>query len=315
MPIRAHPDRGSAARADADAGLPLVLVAGLGGFVGRRLAHVAAQSAPGRVVPIARDGAVEAVRAARDRHPGRAIALLLLSWPGLDRSGSTAQSAPIGGEAWDSFTEWVTAVAASAATHHITVWGVGSGVEAVTAGPSPEVGEPYLSYGRRKAEVLALLRRQPGLTVNWLRLHFLFGPGEDGHRFVPAAIAACASGKGFPLAAPARQRHWLHVDDAARFLLQAMDEDWAGDWDIAGPDPVSFADFCGVIGTAVGSPLHIVAPASQAADADCQVVPARRVPSFVPPEAGSLAYLLDRLQTYRRWLDGSGPYGVTDLPR
>ena len=293
--------------ADLGAGLPLVLVAGLGGFVGRRLAHVAAQSAPGRVVPIARTDAVEELIAARRRHPDRTLALLLLSWPGLERTGATTQSPPLGEEAWAAFAEWVAAMAAAAAANRITVWGVGSGIESVTAGSSPEVGEPYLSYGRRKAEILALLRRQPGLTVNWLRLHFLFGPGEAEHRFVPSAIRAAASGTALPLGAPARLRHWLHVDDAARFLLQAIDEDWAGEWDIAGPEPVSFADFCGVIGTAVGAPLQIVPPASPGADAHCPLVPARRLPAFVPPDAGSLAYLLDRLRTDPRLPGGSGP--------
>jgi nucleoside-diphosphate-sugar epimerase len=235
------------------------------------------------------------------------MALLLLSWPGLERTGSHATGAALTEAAWASFLEWAQELAAAAAANDISIWGVGSGIESVTAGSSPHVGEPYLSYGRRKAEILELLRQQPHLTVNWLRLHFLFGPGEGAHRFVPAAIAAATSGRALPLGAPARLRHWLHVDDAARFLLQAIDQDLAGEWDIAGPEPVSFADFCGVIGTAVGAPLQIVAPGSPGADAHCPLVPTRRIPAFVPPDAGSLAYLLNRLRTDLRVPDGSGP--------
>lgn len=286
-------------RVDQGTGVPLLLVAGGTGFVGRALRRIAPSAYAGSVVSLARDAVVEDLHAARRRHPGRAIALLLLSWPGLERTGAHASTTPLEGGTWEEFTGWVTALAAAAAANDITLWGVGSGIESVSMGPDPEVEEPYLSYGRRKGALLALLRRQPRLRVHWLRLHFLFGPGEAGHRFVPAAIAACTRGVPLPLDAPDRLRHWMHVDDAARLLLEAIGEGCAGEWDIAGREPISFADLCHLIGSVVGAPLQIVASSGRAADLGCPVVPARAIPDFIPRDVGTLSSLRPRIREYR----------------
>lgn len=284
-----HPDGGAA---------PYLLVAGAGGFVGRAVLRVAPLSYPGPVIAVDRARVVAEIGQTRARYPGRPIALLLLSWPALDRARSSRGAAPTDAAAWNAFLSWVSRVAAAAAHHDISIWGVGSGIESVAVGPDPQVGEPYLTYGRRKAALYALLRDQPRLAIHWLRLHFLFGEGESSHRFVPAAIAACTSSTPLPLDAPGRRRHWLPVEAAARFLLEAIRVNCIGEWDITARESLSFAELCRIIETTVGLPLQTVPNGDRGADAGCLEVPAPRVPAFIPAGSGSAEDLAGPLREY-----------------
>ncbi|NWG45400.1 MAG: NAD(P)-dependent oxidoreductase [Alphaproteobacteria bacterium] len=196
---------------------------------------------------------------------------------------------------------WTEGVCRAAAGAGVPVFCVGSGIEryAVEGGT---LGEPYAGYARRKAALWARVGAIAGGRAWRLRVHFLFGPGEAPHRFVPAAFRAAETASPFALGRPERRRHWLHVDDAARGLLEAAFHEDPQDWDIVGPSAVSFGELAALIEGVAGRRLQRVEPDPPPADNACALVEPENPARFLPSDWGSGPHLEARLADYHRSL-------------
>ena len=234
-------------------------------------------------------------RAQGDEHE---INVVNLAWPSLGQYSASAQTKTDGADEWRDYCSWVETLAEAAAENRCRFFQIGSGVEAYAEGPAPQIGDPYLTYARRKADIWKrVCERMPDAAWR-LRLHFLFGPGEAAHRFVPSAIKAARNGETFRLGAPTRQRHWLHIDDAAHGMMQAITATDPDNWDICGRAPVSFGDLASLAGAAVGKALNLEQDDGNLPDATLAHLAPSNLAPFMPDGIGEQDNLRSRLKEY-----------------
>lgn len=60
-----------------------------------------------------------------------------------------------------------------------------------------------------------------GVTLRYLRLFHIYGPGEAGHRLLPNLVARLSRGEPVPLSDGHQIRDFVHVDDAVSGLIAA----------------------------------------------------------------------------------------------
>lgn len=197
---------------------------------------------------------------------------------------------------WGPFREWTVRVRASAADRGAWFVGLGSGLEAHA--DNSGLKEPYKSYAERKLELREVLATIDEEKLAWIRLHFMFGPGERPSRVIPAAIRAGLSGEPFVCGSLDRQRRWLHVDDQADYLGKFLEAPEAGLWDIAGQQPVSFRDMLSLVEHAVGRKLQVLESDELAPDSEISAISPERMAWVVPADAGTLGALSVRLREY-----------------
>ena len=254
------------------------------------------------VEPLERERVAQQIKAVRDQNPTAQISVINLAWPSLSRySASSGQSGQDDAE-WRAFRLWMESLAETAAAEDVRFFQIGSGIEPYALRDEPTVGEPYLSYAKRKDEIWKLVQSKL-IEKSWrLRLHFLFGPGEARHRFVPSAILAARSGAALTIGAPERRRCWLHVDAAAAGLLAATTAPSPENWDICGASPVSFSDLIALIEKATGCDVRTVSPQAPTADAGCPVVRPTAIAPFMTSGEGAVDDLSKRIDDYARAL-------------
>ena len=281
-----------------------VILTGANGFVGRAFLRVAASGVPHAVLPVGRDRAVEALRQVAGESPDRPPAVLNLAWPGMHAYSSTRRSVASETSEWDRYKSWIAELAAATASIPGTrFFGIGSGVEPYALGCSPVLKEPYVTYARHKSEVRAILTGTPGLRVVWLRLHFMFGPHEAPTRLIPSMLRACRDGAPVEMGALERRRHWLHVDDAARGLAQAIASCASQDWDITGEHAVSFQDIIKLVEAVIERPVVLRPTKGPTADECCPHIAPTHLPRFMRGPVGSPAALMNGLKRYMIWID------------
>lgn len=236
-----------------------------------------------KVVPIARGHVIPS---------GKSPSIVVhAAWPSNDPAS------------WAPFRDWSLSLRESSANRGARFVALGSGVEACA--DHPGLKEPYRTYAQRKLELRQALRAQNPEAVTWLRLHFLFGPGERPSRLVPAAIRAALAGDEFICGSLERRRRWLHVDDQADYLGRFLRSPQEGDWDIAGRHDVSFRDLLVLVGRATGRKLQVKESDAPAPDSELPVIVPERMASVVPADAGEPATLLQRLKEYSAQLVGA----------
>ena len=235
------------------------------------------------VVPISRGNVIP---------PGKSPSIVVhAAWPSNDAAS------------WAPFRDWSLSLRDSAADRGARFVALGSGVEAYA--DDPGLKEPYKSYAQRKVELKHALRAQNPSTVTWLRLHFMFGPGERPSRVIPAAIHAALAGDELICGSLDRRRRWLHVDDQAEYLRRFLKSPQDGDWDIAGRHDVSFRDLLALVGRATGRKLQVKESDAPAPESQLPVIVPERMASIVPADAGEPATLLQRLKEYSAQLIGA----------
>ena len=267
---------------------PHIFATGADGFIGRALARATT------VIPVPREDAAQFIKA-------RAVkgdSLVHLAWPNLGAAGSSGGSAQ-GDDGWEAYRAASIALRETATGAGVRFIGIGSGVEGYLDGGA--LDEPYLTYAQRKAELHAALE---GNDLSWLRLHFLFGPGEPARRIVPSAIRAAQAGTELICGARDRRRHWLHVDDLAAGLARFAADPKAGTWDVAGPRALSFDELFALVAEAVGKPVTLAANPGRPADARLSQIAPTRLAPVLPSGAGEVANLLARLIEYASSIDG-----------
>jgi nucleoside-diphosphate-sugar epimerase len=208
------------------------------------------------------------------------------AWPGADPSS------------WDPFRDWSLRLRSDAADRGAWFVGIGSGLEA-HAGHA-ELKEPYKTYALQKVELREALAALTAQEFAWIRLHFMFGPGERPTRVVPAAIRAALTGEEFVCGSLERRRRWLHVDDQADYLARFLEAPQAGNFDISGRNDVSFRDLLTLIEHAVGHSLRLRESDAPAPDSSLKTIVAEKILPAVPADAGSQNQLSERLSEYAK---------------
>jgi nucleoside-diphosphate-sugar epimerase len=252
-----------------------IFLTGSSGLVGRSLLARLTHDDDFRLVPVGRGASVAEAASSRD-------IVVHAAWPSID-AGS-----------WGPFRDWSLSLRRTAAERGAWFVTFGSGVEAYP----DKLKEPYLTYAERKLELKAALAEVDKRNAAWLRLHYMFGPGEQPSRLIPAAVRAGLANEIFVCGSLDRRRRWLHLDDQADYLAEFFKAPRPGEWDIAGSHDVSFRDLLGLVGCAIGRDLQLREIDVAAPDAVLSVIAPERMASVVPENAGNRASLLGRLKEY-----------------
>jgi nucleoside-diphosphate-sugar epimerase len=128
-------------------------------------------------------------------------------------------------------------------------WGVGRCSESATP------LRPATLYGRCKHELhqrATLVAERAGVSLAWARLFFLYGPGEDGSRLVPAISTALLAGREAPCTEGLQRRDFLYVDDAAAGFADLLAATVEGPVNLGSGDGTAVRDVVAAVGSATG---------------------------------------------------------------
>lgn len=90
---------------------------------------------------------------------------------------------------------------------------------------------PETLYGASKDSLRRLIEawgRTVGLSWGWARLFFVYGPHEATGRLVPSVLSSLLRGDAPRCTHGRMVRDYIHVDDAARALVQILASDFVG---------------------------------------------------------------------------------------
>jgi nucleoside-diphosphate-sugar epimerase len=93
-----------------------------------------------------------------------------------------------------------------------------------------------------------------GMRFAWARLFFLYGPGEDERRMVPALIKSLLTGQHFRATSGEQIRDYLHVEDVATALWAIAARGLVGPVNIASGQPISVRAMMQQLAGAIGRP-------------------------------------------------------------
>jgi nucleoside-diphosphate-sugar epimerase len=116
---------------------------------------------------------------------------------------------------------------------------------------------PFTLYAAAKLAfylVAAQRAAQLGIGLAWARLFYLYGPGEDARRLVPAAIKALSAGSEFPATTGEQVRDYLHVEDVASALCALSRLKLTGAFNVSSGEAVTIAGLMRMLGELLGRP-------------------------------------------------------------
>jgi len=143
--------------------------------------------------------------------------------------------------------------------------------------------KPQTMYGAAKHALHVALQgyaRATGMSFVWPRVFFVYGPGEHETRLVASVIKALVRGEPAECTHGLQVRDYLHVDDVARGIVQALESEHQGGIDIAAGQGLAVRDLVLAVATQLGrtdlvrlgarpSPVHdapsVVGDATEAA--------------------------------------------------
>lgn len=266
-----------------------IFVTGATGFVGRAAALTLARRGH-EVLALTRDAA-----AARALLPGVALlqgslagadallpelarfapeALLHLAWEGLpDYSEAVSQrNVALGLAAF--------ALAQAAGVRHMVSSGscweyaartgqLAEDAPLKTDAPFPAAKSRLREQGHAQTQMLA---REIEVEFTWMRLFFVYGPGQRPASLVPSLAAQALRGEAPALRCPANRNDFIHVDDVALAFALTLEKrpcakDGNGVYNVGAGAPVRVADVARMVYTALGRETLLDGLEAQAAAA------------------------------------------------
>lgn len=94
--------------------------------------------------------------------------------------------------------------------------------------------------------------KEVGARFAWGRIFYLYGPGEDPRRAVPAAIRSLLEGKEFGATEGLQVRDYLHVDDAAAAFLRLAEAGAEGVFNVCSGEPLTIRRLLQMVGELLG---------------------------------------------------------------
>lgn len=104
---------------------------------------------------------------------------------------------------------------------------------------------PKTVYSETKLRLLMKLQELlsgQSMQLLWPRLFYLYGPGENERRLVPAIIRSLLTGASVKLTSVDKVRDYLHVEDVVSAIWKVSNSDIQGPVNIASGQPVTLRD-------------------------------------------------------------------------
>lgn len=243
-----------------------IFLTGATGFIGQAAARALCRRGH-QVLALVRDA-----EAARPRLPGAALLPGDLARPEelLDGLGAFAPEALLH-LAWQGLPDYSEFVSQRNVELGLAAFGLGARAGARHIVASGSCWE-YASRQGRLSEEAPLRHDQPfpaaknrlhaegraqaraqGLAFTWLRLFFVYGPGQRPASLVPALAAQALAGTAPALRCPANRNDFLHVDDAAlAFALTLEKSPRAGVYNVGSGSPTGVAEVARMVYAALG---------------------------------------------------------------
>ncbi|WP_037515077.1 NAD-dependent epimerase/dehydratase family protein [Sphingopyxis sp. LC81] len=271
-----------------------ILITGAGGFIGRRLAKVLAETGADFRTWTRADGDLRdagAVQSALGQMQPTLIYHLASQMPSADSEG------------WSRIADeqrMLSNLAYSMPGHGQLIYS-GSMAEYGKSGILSEETPctPDTGYGCAKfsgTNLCLALRAQCSLDIRVARLFGVYGPGEAPGRLLPALIERLRNAQPVPLSDGAQLRDFIHVDDVCTALsafAAAPEKQSPAISNIGTGAGVTVREVCERVANILGAApdlLQFGALPRRAVDQDCLVADVQRMQQFTAPPA-------------QRWLD------------
>lgn len=104
---------------------------------------------------------------------------------------------------------------------------------------------PRTIYSTVKLELLRRLEAMlsgGGMKLVWPRLFYLYGPGENSRRLIPALIRSFLTGSSIDLTSGDKVRDYLHVEDVVSAIWSVVKNDLQGPVNIGSGTPITIQD-------------------------------------------------------------------------
>jgi nucleoside-diphosphate-sugar epimerase len=114
---------------------------------------------------------------------------------------------------------------------------------------------PRTLYGVAKNATRAVLEafcRRTSISFAWARVFYLYGPGEDPARLVPAVTLALLKGEVAKCTEGSQVRDFLVVEDVASAILAVAESKFEGSVNIGSGEPASIRRIAELIGDSLG---------------------------------------------------------------
>jgi len=116
---------------------------------------------------------------------------------------------------------------------------------------------PWSVYGAAKASLHQLLRSSlapAGMLVSWARIFNVTGPGEDPNRLLPYVARTVLAGREVALTSGTQVRDYLHVDDVAGGLVQALYARRSGTYNVSSGQGAPLSQVLTELAQSLGDP-------------------------------------------------------------
>lgn len=130
--------------------------------------------------------------------------------------------------------------------------------------------QPFPAAKNRLHALGAELAARRGARLAWLRLFFVYGPGQRPASLIPTLISQARAGQAPSLRSPANRNDFIHVDDVALAFALALErelpaEGGGGAYNVGSGLPVGVADVARMVYAALGREELLAGLEAQAA--------------------------------------------------
>lgn len=130
--------------------------------------------------------------------------------------------------------------------------GIGSCAEYEPSARPLKEGDPetidQTPYVKAKLKVLHFLESSFGAPFAWLRIFYLYGPGEHPGRFLTSAAKTLKAGRKLFIQRPENLVDYVHVDDAADAIWQVVQNGLHGIINIGSGEARKVSEIAGILG-------------------------------------------------------------------
>ncbi len=89
------------------------------------------------------------------------------------------------------------------------------------------------------------IKTNKAISIAWLRLFYVYGPGQREDSLIPSTIKSLINGDVPNIKSPANENDFIHVRDVTSAIIRAIEQDFvSGIYNIGSGKPITIYDIC-----------------------------------------------------------------------